>query len=215
VDARAWRGVPDFKPRGTAGHVFLEFGALHCANTGGIAMGQYLDMMLAGAKRGRLYSEKLLAGIRSEQAACKPRFESGGAPVVVDTNHPVFVFGHLGTYPSRIMKFAGLDGSAAASPAGWDGLFKAGTPCHDDPEGKIYPKLDAVMAQYFKATDMMIAALEKVDDKVLVAPTPDEKMRERFPLAGAAILFMLNNHVMMHLGQVSVWRRCFGLPSAM
>lgn len=178
-------------------------------------MGQYMDMILAGAKRARLYAEKLAVGIKAEQAGRKPHFEAGGAPVMVDTNHPLFVFGHLALYPSRIMKFAGLDGATGAAPAGWDELFKAGVPCHDDPDGRIYPKWDAVLAQYYKGTDLMIAALEKTDDKVLTSATPDEKMRERFPQAGAAIAFMLNNHVMMHMGQVSVWRRCFGLPSAM
>jgi hypothetical protein len=178
-------------------------------------MGQYLEMMLQGARRARFYSEKLLAGIKPEQAACKPRFEKTGGPTVVDTNHPVFVFGHLALYPARIAKFAGLDGSALATPAGWEDLFKAGVPCQDDPDRKIYPSLEAVSTHFMKATDGLIAMLEKVDDKVLTAPTADERMRERFPLAGAAIAFMLNNHVMMHLGQISVWRRCFGLPSAM
>jgi hypothetical protein len=178
-------------------------------------MGQYLDMMLAGARRARVYTDKLLAGIKPDQAARKPHFETDGTPLMVDTNHPVFVFGHLGLYPARILKFAGLDGSALVAPAGWEELFKAGVPCHDDPEGTIYPKLDAVVAHYLRATDGMLAVLEKTDDKVLLAPTGDEKMRERFPLAGAAMTFMLNNHVMLHLGQVSVWRRCFGLPSAM
>jgi hypothetical protein len=174
-----------------------------------------MDMMLAGAKRARVYADKLLAGIKPEQAARKPHFETDGVPLMVDTNHPVFVFGHLALYPARILKFAGLDGSALAAPAGWDDLFKAGVPCHDDPDGTIYPKLDVVVAQYLKATDAMLATLEKTDDKVLLAPTADEKMRERFPVAGAAMTFMLNNHVMMHMGQVSVWRRCFGLPTAM
>jgi hypothetical protein len=178
-------------------------------------MGQYLDMMLGGAKRARAYTEKLLVGIRPEQGACKPRFETKAGVAVVDTNHPVFVFGHLALYPTRTLSFAGLDGKALAAPAGWQELFAAGVACHDDPDGKIYPKLDVVSAQYLKATDAMIAMLEKADDKVLSAPTPDERMRERFPVAGAAIAFMMNNHTMMHLGQVSVWRRCFGLPSAM
>jgi hypothetical protein len=178
-------------------------------------MGQYVEMMLTGARRGRMYAEKLLAGVKADQAARKPHFETPASPQMVDTNHPVFVFGHLALYPARIAKMVGLDGSSLAAPAGWDDLFKAGAPCHDDPDGKIYPKLDAVAAHFFKATDGLIAAMEKLDDKALLAATGDEKMRERFPVAGAAANFMLNNHVMMHLGQVSVWRRCFGLPSAM
>ena len=178
-------------------------------------MGQYLDMMLMGAKRARLYSEKLLVGIKPEQAARKPHFETDGAALEVDTNHPVFIYGHLSLYPARIMKLAGLDGSALAPPAEWEAVFKAGAPCLDDPDGKVYPGLDAIAACYFSATDGALAALAKLDDKTLLTPTPDERFRERFALTGGAVNFMLNNHVMMHLGQVSVWRRCFGLPSAM
>src|SRR5262249_30647567 len=125
-------------------------------------MGQYLSMMVGGARRARLYTEKLLAGIKPDQAARKPHFKTPTSPQVVDTNHPVFVFGHLGLYPARIAKFVGIDGSAWAAPAGWEDLFKAGVPCHDDPEGKIYPSLDAVMAHYYKATDGLLAALDKL-----------------------------------------------------
>src|SRR5438067_2491882 len=113
-------------------------------------MGQYLEMMTGGAKRARAYTEKLLVGVKPEQAARKPHFESPAAATVVDTNHPVFVFGHLGLYPTRIATFLGIDGSAWAAPAGWEELFKAGAPCLDDPDGKIYPGLAAVMAQYYK-----------------------------------------------------------------
>src|SRR4051812_16778783 len=102
-------------------------------------MGQHLDLVLQGAKRSRAFADKLLAGIKPEQAASKPRFETKAGLTIVDTNHPVFVFGHLSLYPARIMKFGGLDGSAVAAPAGWEDLFKAGVLCHDDPEGKIYP----------------------------------------------------------------------------
>ena len=35
-----------------------------------------------------------------------------------------------------------------------------------------------------------------------------------FPLLGGRVLFMCNNHLMMHLGQISAWRRCMGLPAA-
>src|SRR4051812_11621375 len=79
-------------------------------------MGQFLEMSLSGARRSRVYAEKLLAGIKPEQAARKPHFETGGAPLMVDTNHPVFVYGHLALYPARVMKFAGLDGAALAAP---------------------------------------------------------------------------------------------------
>ena len=178
-------------------------------------MGQFLDMMLTGAKRSRAYSEKLLVGIKPEQAARKPHFETDAAAVVVDTNHPTFVYGHLSLYPARILKFVGLSTGAVEAPEGWEAIFKAGVPCLDDPGQTIYPKFEVVSAQFFKATDAAIAALAKLDDSALLAPTPEERYRESFPLTGAAVNFMLNNHMMIHLGQVSAWRRCFGLPSAM
>ncbi len=37
---------------------------------------------------------------------------------------------------------------------------------------------------------------------------------DRFPTLGALANFLMNNHVMMHIGQVSTWRRAMGLPSA-
>jgi hypothetical protein len=178
-------------------------------------MGQYLNMMVDTSRRGRGFAEKLLVGIKPEQAARKPHFESAGAPHVVDTNHPVFVFGHLATYPAKMLKFAGLDASACATPPEWDNLFKAGVPCHDDPDGTIYPRLAAVTAAFFANTDKASELLRSVDDKVLAATTPDERYKEFFPTVGIALNFLLNNHVMMHMGQVSAWRRCFGLPSAM
>jgi hypothetical protein len=41
------------------------------------------------------------------------------------------------------------------------------------------------------------------------------RIKEIFPFVGLAINFMLNNHNMMHVGQVSAWRRAMGLPSVM
>jgi hypothetical protein len=178
-------------------------------------MGQYLNMMIDASKRGRGYAEKLMVGIKPEQAARKPHFETSGAPVVVDTNHPTFCFGHLATYPAKMLALVGADPALAPVPQGWDDLFRAGVPCQDDPSGTIYPKFDVVTAAFIKNMDAAWAALATVDDKVLTTPTPNERYREFFPLTGMAVNFLLNNHMMVHAGQVSAWRRCFGLPSAM
>jgi hypothetical protein len=35
-----------------------------------------------------------------------------------------------------------------------------------------------------------------------------------WPCIGAAFNFLLSGHVMVHMGQVSAWRRCMGLPAA-
>jgi hypothetical protein len=173
-------------------------------------MGQFLDMMLAGAKRSRGYTEKLLVGIDAAQAARKP--DIGGR--VIDTNHPAFVFGHLSLYAARQIKVVGKNGDHAAAPAEWDALFKAGVACQDDAAGTIYPAFETILAQYFKGLDAVFAAYAGLDDAALLAITPEERTRETFPTVGSLVNFLLNNHVMVHMGQVSVWRRCMGLPSA-
>lgn len=178
-------------------------------------MGHFIDIIVAGARRGRGYSEKLLTGIRPEQAARKPRFESTGAATVVDTNHPTWVYGHLALYPAKAMERMGLDAGGATCPNDWTALFDMASTCTDDEKGTIYPKLDVVVKQYFSATDFALEAISKLDDAALLRETPDEKQRAVFPVVGMGVNFLLNNHVMMHMGQVSAWRRCFGLPSAM
>ena len=178
-------------------------------------MGQYLNMMIDSSKRGRGYAEKLMVGIKPDQAARKPHFETGGAMQTIDTNHPTFCFGHLALYPARMLGLVGADPALAPVPAEWDALFRAGVPCLDDPSGTIYPKFEVVTAAFIKNMDAAYTALASVDDQLLGTPTANERYREYFPTTGLALNFLLNNHVMMHSGQVSVWRRCFGLPSAM
>lgn len=188
---------------------------LHLSTHSGNTMGIHLDSILAGAQRTRGLTEKLLAGISSSEAARKPRFEKNGAALVVDTNHPTFIMGHLSLYPSRVMMNFGLDGAAAAAPDAWTELLKAGAPCVDDVLGTLYPSLAVVSEQYFRATDLCLAGLAKIDDAKLSEPPVDERMRTNFPTLGYAAVFMLNNHVMLHMGQLSAWRRCYGLPSAL
>jgi hypothetical protein len=174
-------------------------------------MGQFMELVLAPARRSRGYADRLLVGITPERAARKPRTDGG----VIDTNHPAFVFGHLGLYPARMMRVIGLDPAPVTAPPEWEPLFKAGAPCQDDPACAIYPKFDMITRHFTSASDTTMNALASLDDSVLLRPTPDERLRVSFPTAGSALNFLLGAHVMMHLGQVSVWRRCFGLPAAM
>jgi hypothetical protein len=178
-------------------------------------VGQYLNMMIESSKRCYGYAEKLMAGIRPEQAARKPHFETSGALKVVDTNHPTFCFGHLALYPEKILSLVGVDPSSVATPANWTELFSAGKPCQDDTEGKIYPPFAEVSAAFLKHMNTVYAELAKVDDAVLNTPTNHERYRAFLPVTGMAVNFMLNAHIMMHAGQVSAWRRCFDMPGVL
>lgn len=179
-------------------------------------MGQQIDQLILAAKRGLGLAEKMYTDISPELFSRKPRFSSNGKDVVVECNHPAFVYGHLSLYPARLSGFLGIDASAFAAPAAWTDLFKAGSECKDDPEHTIYPKKDVLTAAFQKGYTGFLEAFAKIDDAVLLQPHPDEAIRTKFfPTLGAASIFMLTSHVTFHVGQISTWRRCYGLPSAM
>ena len=74
--------------------------------------------------------------------------------------------------------------------------------------------LPVITEAFARTHDALFNALEKVDDARLLEPVTDEKARARWPVVGGRVIFMCNNHLMMHLGQISTWRRCMGLPAA-
>lgn len=155
--------------------------------------------------------EYLLEGIPAERFA---RFMvvDGRA---VESNHPAFVYGHLSLYPARALETAGLDPAAAGVPEGYDELFRPGVACRDDPDGSIYPPMSSIV-EVFRATHgALVSAMPGASDAVLTAETPDEKRRERWPTNGCVCDFYVGGHAMLHLGQVSAWRRVMGLGSAM
>lgn len=178
-------------------------------------MGAFAQVIADSGVFARNYAQVVLKDVTPEIFARKPRFQTSTGVTVVDANHPAFLFGHLSLYPSRIHTLTGTDGSAIEAPAGWNDLFKAGAECKDDVEGTIYPKMAVITAQFFKAHDAAVAYIRTLDDAKLLAQNPNEGSRDRFPTIGALASFLFSGHVMMHMGQVSTWRRCFGLASAL
>jgi hypothetical protein len=179
-------------------------------------MGQAIDQVITAARRAVGYAEKVAADIPAAKFARKPRFATTTGEVVVDCNHPAFVYGHLSLYPARLGGFLGLDTGRLAVPAAWTDLFKAGSECRDDPEGRIYPGREEIVAAFTKGYAGLLEGMSGLDDGVLATPHPDENVRAKFfPTLGAAMVFMTNSHVMVHAGQISTWRRCMGMGSAM
>jgi hypothetical protein len=177
-------------------------------------MSDFIPVITMGAKRVLGYGQALLKDIDPTIAARKPRGEGGKT---IDTNTPTFVYGHLAIYPARILTLLGRSESEIAAirvSESWESMFKAGAPCDDDAEGK-YPSLAQVSEHFIKAHTAAIATLENSRDVDLLAIFPDPARREVFPTIGTAINFLMIAHPMVHLGQVSAWRRCYGLASAM
>jgi hypothetical protein len=161
--------------------------------------------IIPGAKRSHGYAQALLPGIDPGAAS---RFPKG-----VQTNHPTFVYGHLAIYPDRIFKLLGRDDLAKVDER-YEQVFSPYVACEDDPSGSKYPGFEEVSKRYLERTEALINFLETVDDETLGAANPGP-MKEMFPTIGAQVAFMLQSHTMMHLGQVSAWRRFMGLGEAM
>lgn len=174
-------------------------------------MGQIGPALAASGKLALMYAERLLAGVKAEQAGCLAR--PGGQ--VVQSNHPAFIYGHLALYPARVLEHLKQPSGPAAIPDGYESLFKNGVDCKDDPQRRLYPPLAEITKLFFEGYRAALSALERSDDAALSAANPAEgRMRELFPSLGGMLGFYVGGHVQMHLGQMSVWRRMMGLPAA-
>ena len=174
-------------------------------------MGRIGSIIAPGARLGLMYAERLLAGVAPDTYA---RFARPGG-VVVKSNHPAFVLGHLSIYPARVMQYLKLPPGPTAFPPHYESLFKFGVECQDDLDCKAYPPLPELKTRYFESYKAAIAAVETASDEAFDPPNPAEgRMRDLFPTIGAAINFYLIGHVQVHLGQLSAWRRGMGLPPA-
>lgn len=173
-------------------------------------MSQLGAMIVAPARLGIRYAERLLVGISPQSAARYPR--PGGETIV--TNHASFVLGHLALYPGKLLALLGQPAGDAACPAEWVALFEAGAECQDDAAGTVYPGLATLREKFYAGYHVAFTAVAAAPDELLLQPHPDEARRENFPTLGATAGFYLGGHVMTHLGQLSAWRRAMGLPAA-
>lgn len=166
--------------------------------------------LLPGARAALSYAEKLLVGMPTELASTKPVVNG----TRIETNHPVFLFGHLSLYPALLAELTGLPKDTVAVPEHYPALFQIGSPCHDDPSGEIYPKLPEVSERFLNGTRAILELLPQIEMSALTKELENPSRRERFGTVGAFVVYVLLAHPQVHLGQLSVWRRCMGLAAA-
>jgi hypothetical protein len=155
------------------------------------------------------YGERLLKDVTPEMFA---RYAAPGG-TTIESNHPAFVFGHLSLYGPRILTQLGQP--APTIPANFDALFSKDAKCVDDPAATIYPSMAEVTTVFFDGYKAAATALRSIPDEALQAPNPMEgRMAALFPTLGSLQAFYCGGHLMMHLGQISAWRRMAGLGAA-
>ncbi len=170
----------------------------------GNTIGDSLSLSLA-------YSRRMLTGVTPLNFA---RYASPGNQII-ESNHPAFVYGHLSLYASRIIDQLGGDAHAVAPTARFQAAFSKDAQCMDDPTGEIYPSMDDITNAYFKGYEACLEVLRAAPDSAFQKPNPSVgRMTELFPTLGSMQAFYVGGHIMMHLGQVSAWRRMLGLGAA-
>lgn len=150
------------------------------------------------------FADKVLADIPADKFA---------HAAVKGANHPAFIVGHLCLYPNRVFMVLGRN-DLIVERAGWPELFQAGAVCSND--ASKYPSKDALIKAFNEGWNKVLEVLPGVDEATLARDNPVEgRFREIFPKVGTAVMFLCTSHLMMHLGQISTWRRAIGLGSAM
>ncbi len=163
-------------------------------------------MIASSARLGLGYARNLLKDIKPEEFA---RFARVGG-TVIESNHPAFILGHLSLYPPRVITELGGDASKITPPQQYEELFSHQAKCVDDPDGSIYPPMDQIMAMMLSGYEAAEQILSVSEDRKFLESNPNERMRERFATKGAMHGFYVGGHLMMHLGQLSAWRRAMG-----
>lgn len=156
------------------------------------------------------YGERLLAGITPENFG---RFASPGGQVV-ESNHPAFIYGHLSLYACRVVEQLGDDASKIVPSDKFTEVFSKDAECVDDLDGSIYPQMSEVTDAFFDGYRAALESLQNASDETLQQPNPGAGMAERFPTLGSMHGFYVGGHIMIHMGQLSAWRRMAGLGRA-
>jgi hypothetical protein len=155
------------------------------------------------------YAERLLKDITPDQFG---RLAAPGGNMIV-SNHPAFVFGHLSLYGPRILTELGQP--SPDIPKQFQDVFSKDATCRDDTDGTIYPSLESVTELFFTGYRAALDALRTASDAQLQEPNPmGGVMTEKFPTVGSMHNFYIGGHMMLHLGQVSAWRRMMGMGAA-
>jgi hypothetical protein len=174
-------------------------------------MGAIGAMLADAAGVAARYQARLTADIPVERFGRLA--ETSGS--LVQSNHPAFVLGHLALYPAKVMQVLRLDSTQVMVPEEFLPLFSKDATCQDDPDGTLYPSKERLVEVYQQGYGHVLEAIRHVDDALFLSVNPIEgPLKKVCPTIGAMVGFYLDGHVMMHLGQLSAWRRFEGMAPA-
>lgn len=147
------------------------------------------------------YTKKLADGIDESEMDAQP------APGL---NTPRWIFGHLAVSGDFAAKWLG---APTQCPKAWYKAFGPGT----SPDAPVSPpptkqELLAVIEKIYHA---VTTAAKTASPEALAKPHTFAPVLEAFPTIADFLAHLMTTHPMLHLGQLSVWRRLRGKPAVL
>ncbi|MEZ6059450.1 MAG: DinB family protein [Planctomycetaceae bacterium] len=150
----------------------------------------------------RRYCELLLADIDDAQMTNLPH---------PGMNHPAWIVGHVALAADLGAQLLGED---MATDEAWMAMFGPGSTPVDD--RSKYPSKADLLAMVTRTYDRLLDLLEAADpETTLLQPNQTPFFPDQFPTTGDLLTHLMTTHAMLHLGQLSAWRRCAGLNSVL
>jgi hypothetical protein len=117
-----------------------------------------------------------------------------------DSNHLLWVMGHLLVHRGRVLQTLGVDWDWP-----WASLFARGVERIDDAE---YPPIDEVLTAWNQVSSHLLGALREAQPDVLSQPAPKGPPSFDGKVSGTVAFFAF--HDAYHVGQVSYLRKWLG-----
>lgn len=158
------------------------------------------DMALKASQFQLDYCESLIANITDEQFALQP---------LPGVHHPAWIVGHLAVVIDFVPAMLGQE---KALPDTWRALCGPGTKDQADPS--LYPSKAELWEALVRGHQRAAEAVAAASPEVLARPNPTGVQQlAGFKTVGELVFALLTSHEAIHLGQLSFWRRCVGLPA--
>lgn len=122
-------------------------------------------------------------------------------------NPPVWILGHLVATLGYIPKALG---ESLACPPVYLKWFGPGSKLEDLPAD--LPSKKELLAKLGEISERILTVLPEFTDGDLAKPNPTPFFRAELPTLRDIVENLLVGHTMLHVGQMTVWRRAKGLP---
>ena len=121
-------------------------------------------------------------------------------------NHPAWILGHLAVTTDSAVRIVG---GTPVCPEDWRAKFGPGSSVIAD--RGAYPSKSELLAAFEAAHARVMEGMASVTEEHLSRPQPSRFFRAELPTLGDMLLHLITTHPMLHLGQLSAWRRAMGL----